>query len=79
MPQPHRGERRAHTVRIPMALFHDLDKAAEAAGYIKQAGSRSPGDDFGGFLAATLEKARDAGLYADPKPGAKDSQLPLSA
>ena len=77
MPRPHRGERKYCPVRIPMSLFNNLEEAAQAAGYIEKAGRRSPKDDFGGFLVATLEQAWRAGMY--PRPDGDQRQLPLSA
>lgn len=64
MPQPHKGERRARTIRFPLPLNSTIEEAAEQAGY----------GNVSDYVVAVMDAAIAAGVHPQPKV----TQEPLS-
>lgn len=67
MPQPHKGDRRARTIRFPLPLNETIEEAAARAGY----------PNVNDYVVALVSMAHEAGLY--PKPRNCQERLPVSA
>ena len=65
MPRPWKGPRYARTVRFPVDMNKELEKAAPRAGY----------DNVGDYVVAIVARAQSAGAWPAEAPGQK--QLPM--
>lgn len=64
MAQPHKGDRRARTIRFPLPLNSTIEEAAAAAGY----------GNVNDYVVAVVDAALAAGVHPQPKV----TQEPLS-